>query len=66
MGFKPMSSQFQAQPQAQQLVIVQPVPEIVQLPPQQHLLYGGIGLVSIGSVTLLIRELRLLAETLGK
>ncbi|MEO0644824.1 MAG: hypothetical protein AAFZ17_01510 [Cyanobacteria bacterium J06650_10] len=61
-----MSSQFQAQQRVDQPIVVQPAPESIPLPPQQHVLYGGIGLVSIGAVTLLIRELRLLAETLGK
>ena len=61
-----MSSQFQAQPQETQPVVVQPAPVSIPLPPQQHLLYGGIGLVTVGSVTMLIRELRLLAEALSK
>lgn len=61
-----MSSQFQTQPQVQQPIVVQPVPEGLQLPPQQHLLYGGVGLASILGVAFLIRELRLLAEALSK
>lgn len=60
-----MSSQFQAQPwEEQQPVIVQPVPGGIQLPPQQHLLYGGVGLASVCGVSFVIREFRLLVKEL--
>ena len=59
-----MSSQFQPQPQETQPVVVLPDPGNVQLPPQQHLLYGGIGFASICGVAILIREFRLLIKEL--
>ena len=61
-----MANQFEAQTQEQEPVIVQPTPWDVPPPSPPHLMYGGIGLVTIWAVTRLIRELRLLADTLGK
>lgn len=61
-----MSDYFQPQTQAQEPVIVQPTPWDVPPLPPQYLMYGGVGGFSIWAVTRLIRELRLLADTLGK
>lgn len=59
-----MSSQLQAQPQVEQPIVVQPAPGTVPLLPQQHLLYGGIGLASVCGVSFLVREFRLLVKEL--